>query len=144
MEKLARLFGRSIRFAYHCFDRIVAAQRSRYTHLYFYIIDNVLGPFSMRIGAFLPFYATYYLNGHDIIAAVLVIVRNRILRPVAGSMFEQPPKACPETELNTSGSIPSNNQILQRLDRFAESRLANGAPQTVIAPKVSPGLSAWP
>ena len=23
MEKLARLFGRSIRFAYHCFDRIV-------------------------------------------------------------------------------------------------------------------------
>ena len=23
MEKLTRLFGRSIRFAYHCFDRIV-------------------------------------------------------------------------------------------------------------------------
>ena len=51
--------------------RIVAAQRSRYTHLYFYIIDDVLGPFSMRIGAFLPFYATYYLNGHDIIASML-------------------------------------------------------------------------
>jgi hypothetical protein len=51
--------------------RIVAAQRSRYTHLYFYIIDDVLGPFSMRIGAFLPFYATYYLNGHDIIAPML-------------------------------------------------------------------------
>jgi hypothetical protein len=51
--------------------RIVAAQRSRYTHLYFYIIDEVLGPFSMRIGAFLPFYATYYLNGHDLIAPML-------------------------------------------------------------------------
>jgi hypothetical protein len=51
--------------------RIVAAQRSRYTHLYFYIIDDVLGPFSMRIGTFLPFYATYYLNGHDIIAPML-------------------------------------------------------------------------
>ena len=51
--------------------RIVAAQRSRYTHLYFYIIDEVLGPFSMRIGTFLPFYATYYLNGHDIIASML-------------------------------------------------------------------------
>ena len=49
--------------------RIVAAQRSRYTHLYFYIIDDVLGPFSMRIGAFLPFYATYYLNGHNLRAA---------------------------------------------------------------------------
>ena len=43
--------------------RILAPQRSRYTHLYFYIIDEVLGPFAMRIGAYLPFYATYYLNG---------------------------------------------------------------------------------
>jgi hypothetical protein len=41
--------------------RILAAQRSRYTHLYFYIIDEVLGAFSMRIGTFLPFYTTYYL-----------------------------------------------------------------------------------
>ncbi len=51
--------------------RIIAPQRSRYTHLYFYIIDEELGPFSMRIGAYLPFYATYYLNGHDIIAPML-------------------------------------------------------------------------
>ncbi len=51
--------------------RIVAPQRSRYTHLYFYLIDEVLGPFAMRIGAYLPFYATYYLNGHDIIAPIL-------------------------------------------------------------------------
>ena len=51
--------------------RIVAPQRSRYTHLYFYLIDEVLGPFAMRIGAYLPFYATYYLNGHDMIAPML-------------------------------------------------------------------------
>jgi len=51
--------------------RIVAPQRSRYTHLYFYLIDEVLGPFAMRIGAYLPFYATYDLNGHDIIAPIL-------------------------------------------------------------------------
>jgi hypothetical protein len=51
--------------------RIVAAQRSRYTHLYFYLVDEVLGPFSMRIGAYLPFYATYYRNGHDLIAPML-------------------------------------------------------------------------
>jgi hypothetical protein len=49
----------------------VAPQRGRYTHLYFYIIDEVLGPFAMRMGAYLPFYATYYLNGHDIIAPML-------------------------------------------------------------------------
>jgi hypothetical protein len=51
--------------------RIIAPQRSRYTHLYFYIIDDEIGPFSMRIGAYLPFYATYYLNGHDLIAPML-------------------------------------------------------------------------
>ena len=51
--------------------RIIAPQRSRYTHLYFYIVDEQLGPFSMRIGAYLPFYATYYLNGHEIIAPIL-------------------------------------------------------------------------
>jgi len=51
--------------------RIIAPQRSRYTHLYFYLLDDELGPFSMRIGAYLPFYATYYLNGHDIMAPML-------------------------------------------------------------------------
>ena len=51
--------------------RMVAAQRSRYTHLYFYIVDPVLGPFSMRIGAFMPFQATYYINGHNIVAPLL-------------------------------------------------------------------------
>jgi len=51
--------------------RKIAPQRSRYTHLYFYLIDEVLGPFAMRIGAYLPFYATYYINGHDIIAPML-------------------------------------------------------------------------
>jgi hypothetical protein len=51
--------------------RKIAPQRSRYTHLYFYLIDELLGPFAMRIGAYLPFYATYYLNGHDIIAPML-------------------------------------------------------------------------
>jgi hypothetical protein len=51
--------------------RIIAPQRSRYTHLYFYIVDEQLGPLSMRIGAYLPFYATYYLNGHDMMAPML-------------------------------------------------------------------------
>lgn len=51
--------------------RKIAPQRSRYTHLYFYLIDEVLGPLAMRIGAYLPFYATYYLNGHDMIAPML-------------------------------------------------------------------------
>lgn len=45
--------------------RILARQRSRFTHYYFYIEDEVLGPMSMRVASFFPFQATYYLNGHS-------------------------------------------------------------------------------
>jgi hypothetical protein len=51
--------------------RIVTRQRSRYTHYYFYIRDEVLGPFVLCVGSFLPFQTTYYLNGHHIIAGDL-------------------------------------------------------------------------
>lgn len=51
--------------------RIVSRQRSRYTHYYFYLRDEVLGPFVLCVGSFLPFQTTYYLNGHHIIAAEL-------------------------------------------------------------------------
>jgi hypothetical protein len=47
--------------------RIVAKQRSRYTHYYFYIRDQVLGPIALCVGSFLPFSITYYLNGHHVI-----------------------------------------------------------------------------
>jgi hypothetical protein len=51
--------------------RIVSRQRSRYTHYYFYIRDEVLGPFVLCVGSFMPFQTTYYLNGHHIIAGAL-------------------------------------------------------------------------
>ena len=38
--------------------RIVTRQRSRYTHYYFYIRDEVLGPMVMCVGSFLPFQTT--------------------------------------------------------------------------------------
>src|SRR5260370_15344738 len=47
--------------------RTLARQRSRYTHYYFYIRDEVLGPMVMRVGSFFPFQTTYYLNGHNFI-----------------------------------------------------------------------------
>jgi hypothetical protein len=64
-----------IRFPKYATDdphyRIVSRQRSRYTHYYFYIRDEVLGPFVLCVGSFLPFQTTYYLNGHHIIAGDL-------------------------------------------------------------------------
>jgi hypothetical protein len=45
--------------------RILAHQRSRFTHFYFYVRDEVLGPIVIRLASFFPFHATYYLNGHS-------------------------------------------------------------------------------
>ncbi len=47
--------------------RILAHQRSRFTHYYFYIRDAVLGPILVRVASFFPFPATYWLNGHSFI-----------------------------------------------------------------------------
>src|SRR5687767_13096372 len=45
--------------------RILAHQRSRFTHYYFYIRDEVLGPIIVRVASFFPFHTTYWLNGHS-------------------------------------------------------------------------------
>jgi hypothetical protein len=45
--------------------RILAKTRNRFTHYYFYIRDEVLGPMVMRVSSFFPFQTTYYLNGHS-------------------------------------------------------------------------------
>src|SRR6202140_1372350 len=47
--------------------RIVARQRSRFTHYYFYIRDEVLGPMVLRVASFFPFQTTSYLNCHSFI-----------------------------------------------------------------------------
>ena len=51
--------------------RILRRNRSRYTHYYFYIRDEVLGPMVMCVGSFLPFQTTYYINGHHFIEGEL-------------------------------------------------------------------------
>src|SRR5213082_2093612 len=40
--------------------RPIRKRPSRFTHLYFYIRDEVLGPMVMCVGTFLPFQTTYY------------------------------------------------------------------------------------
>lgn len=51
--------------------RLITRTRSRFTHFYFYIRDEVLGPFVTCVSSFLPFQTTYYLNGHHVIAGEL-------------------------------------------------------------------------
>jgi hypothetical protein len=46
---------------------ILHKHRSRYRYYYFYLRDEVLGPMIVRMGTFIPFEASYYLNGHHYI-----------------------------------------------------------------------------
>src|SRR5437868_9103615 len=47
--------------------RILARQRRRFTHYYFYLRDETLGAMVIRVASFFPFQTTYYLNGHSFI-----------------------------------------------------------------------------
>jgi len=55
--------------------RILAHQRSRFTHFYFYVRDEVLGPIVIRVASFFPFHATCYLNGHSFMERELTRAR---------------------------------------------------------------------
>jgi hypothetical protein len=46
---------------------ILHKHRARYRYYYFYLRDEVLGPMIVRMGTFIPFEASYYLNGHSYI-----------------------------------------------------------------------------
>ena len=50
---------------------ILHRHRARYRYYYFYLRDEVLGPMILRMGTFIPFEASYYLNGHAYIEGEL-------------------------------------------------------------------------
>ncbi len=51
--------------------RIIKACRKQFLHYYFYILDRVMGPMSLRIATYLPFNVTCFLNGHSFMAQEL-------------------------------------------------------------------------
>ena len=65
--------------------RILARQKSRFTHDYFYIRDEVLGPFVMRVATFFPFQTTYYLNGTASSSRSSIVRRLRFERTITRS-----------------------------------------------------------
>jgi len=46
---------------------ILHRHRSRYRYYYFYLRDPELGPMILRMGTFIPFEASYWVNGHSYI-----------------------------------------------------------------------------
>src|SRR5438094_1163016 len=57
------------------YHRILAPQRSRFTHYYFYIRDETLGPMVMRVASVFPFRTPCYLDGYRFIEQELTRAR---------------------------------------------------------------------
>lgn len=51
--------------------RFIKACRKQFLHYYWYVLDPVMGPMSVRVGSYFPFNVTCYLNGHSFVAQEL-------------------------------------------------------------------------
>jgi hypothetical protein len=51
--------------------RLIKSCRKQFLHYYFYVLDPIMGPMSLRVATYLPFNVTCYLNGHSFIAQEL-------------------------------------------------------------------------
>ena len=93
--------------------RILARQRSRFTHNYFYIRDEVLGPMVMRVATFFPFQTTYYLNGHNFIGGSSSVRRSASARMTMPSW-----RLSDVAALQAAADRLSPDIIRERLDRW--------------------------
>ena len=51
--------------------RLIKSCRKQFLHYYFYVLDPVMGPMSLRVATYIPFNVTCYLNGHSFMAREL-------------------------------------------------------------------------
>jgi hypothetical protein len=104
--------------------RILARQKSRFTHYYFYIRNEVLGAVAMRVGSFFPFQATYYLNGHNFIEQELNRKRSA---SVNTTMPSSPSIASPNYRRSPTGSTPTLSVNLWSTGRWFWDRSSPNA-----------------
>jgi hypothetical protein len=57
--------------------RLIKACRKRFLHYYWYVLDPIMGPMSIRVATYFPFNVTCYLNGHSFVAQELTRARVR-------------------------------------------------------------------
>jgi hypothetical protein len=51
--------------------RFIKACRKQFQHYYWYVLDPVMGPMSVRVASYFPFNVTCYVNGHSFVAQEL-------------------------------------------------------------------------
>jgi len=76
--------------------RILRKTRTRFTHYYFYLRDETLGPLVMRVASFFPFHTTYYLNGHSFIEKELTRAKVQFRKNDNAFLSVSDPKALQE------------------------------------------------
>jgi len=91
--------------------RIIRRQWSRYTHYYFYIRDEILGPMVLCVGSFLPFQTRYWINGHHFIEGELRRQGVRFRKDDNAFLWTDNPQA-----LQTAADRLSAEIIRKRLD----------------------------
>jgi hypothetical protein len=84
--------------------RLLVKQRSHFTHYYFYLRDETLGPLVMRVASFVPFHTTYYLNGHSFVEQEFEPRGRRF--PQTGQCLSQCGTEVGPTYLMSSTSLP--------------------------------------
>lgn len=98
-------------------------QKSRYTHYYFYILDEVAGPMVLRVGSFLPFQVTAYLNGHNFIERQLQRQKIAFTKEDNRFVSVEDPKA-----LQKAADQLDGRTLQERIDYWA----------LIVGPKFSP------
>ena len=93
--------------------RLLKRKWSRYTHYYFYIRDEVLGPIIVCVGSFLPFQTRYWINGHSFIAGELQRQGVRFRKNDNAFLWVADPSA-----LQAAADRLSPEIIRQRLDHW--------------------------
>jgi len=91
--------------------RPIKRTRSRFTHYYFYIRDETLGPMVMCVGSFLPFQTRYWINGHHFIAGELLRQGVRFRKDDNAFLSTSDPQA-----LQAAADQLSDEVIRKRLD----------------------------
>jgi hypothetical protein len=51
--------------------RLIKACRKQFQHYYWYVLDPIMGPMSVRVASYFPFNVTCYFNGHSFVAQEL-------------------------------------------------------------------------
>src|SRR6266481_3070229 len=51
--------------------RLIKACRKQFQHYYWYVLDPIMGPMSIRVATYFPFNVTCYFNGHSFVAQEL-------------------------------------------------------------------------